>query len=497
MSETASATALDWLLSHFPAIATHPFAERHRRLWAWFESLSPGGTVPPRPRVEVWPRGGAKSSTAELGCAYLSTRLTRRFVLYVSGTQAQADLHVQSIASHLEELGVDRAVSRYGTSKGWRRDQLRTVDGFYVAAYGLDGASRGIKIEQYRPDLIIFDDIDSQCDSSAMLKTKIDAITRAIIPTGSRDCAILFLQNLIHADGIVAQLVDDRAEFLLDRDVPPPDPAVTGLKTEIVRNANGRNVHKIVEGTATWEGQPLEVCERQINDWGLQAFLREAQHEVRGAAGYFFETSRMQVVDDCPNLAWVCLAFDLAGTEGAGDFTAAVLMGKGSDGVFYVLQATRGQYGSERVRGLIVSYAKRVRDRFPRYSIRLPQDPGQAGKYQADHFGRLLAEFSSVRILPVTGRKAVRAYGYAEQVNLGNVRLLRGDWNAAFIDEHRRFREDETHEFDDQVDAAADAFNELYGQIEATSYSRITRNKAFCDLWESRVDEEEDEAGED
>jgi predicted phage terminase large subunit-like protein len=409
----------------------------------------------------------------------VGTKLSRRFALYVSGTQDQADLHVQTIASLFEQIGADRAVSKYGTSKGWRRNQLRTAMGFNVAAYGLDGATRGIKIEKYRPDLIIFDDIDSQDDSTVAVQKKIAAITRAIIPTGSSDCAILFLQNLIHEDGVVSQLVDGRAEFLLDREVPQQDPAVSGLLTEIVERPDGARVYRIVGGEATWAGQPLETCERQINDWGLKAFLREAQHEVKSVEGYFFETSRFEIVEEPPELLRVCLAWDLAATEGAGDHTVGVLIGLAESGVIYVLDVTRGQWASDKVRGLIKRNAERVHERFARYTIRLPQDPGQAGKDQADQLRRLLAAYQTVRVESVTGAKAVRARGWAEKVNLGNVRLVRGSWNAAFVEEHRKFREDETSEFDDQVDAAADAYNELEPPAEVSVSRRINPNRAY------------------
>lgn len=405
--------------------------------------------------------------------------MTRRFVLYVSGTQDQADSHVKSIASLLEGIGASRAVSRYGTSKGWRRNQLRTASGFNVAAYGLDAATRGIKIEEYRPDLIIFDDIDSQRDSSLVVERKTAAITRAIIPTGSPDCAILFLQNLIHEDGIVAQLVDGRADFLLDRDAPEPDPAIRGLVTSIEDRPDGCKAHRIIAGEATWEGQPREVCEEQINAWGLSAFLREAQHEVKGSDGYFFDSQKFLVVEDAPSLVATCLAWDLAATEGSGDYTVAVLMGLADNGVAYVLKVVRGQFASDRVRRLIFREAQQVHDRFVNYSIHLPQDPGQAGKDQADQLRRLLGGFRSVRVESASGSKAVRARGWADRVNVGNVRLLRGPWNRDFIEEHRKFREDGTHDHDDQIDAAADAFNELTARPPATMSRRITTSGTY------------------
>jgi len=41
----------------------------------------------------------------------------------------------------------------------------------------------------------------------------------------------------------------------------------------------------ITGGQATWEGQNLEVCQNNINTWGLTSFLQEAQHEVDNIVG--------------------------------------------------------------------------------------------------------------------------------------------------------------------------------------------------------------------
>jgi predicted phage terminase large subunit-like protein len=67
-----------------------------------------------------------------------------------------------------------------------------------------------------------------------------------------------------------------------------------------------------------------------------------------------------------------------------------------------------------------------------------------------------------------TGSKEVRAMPFAAACEAGLVELERGDWNRAFIDELCAFP---TGQHDDQVDAAADAFNWLAGQQEFRWYS--------------------------
>lgn len=263
-------------------------AERHRKLWEWIDALTPG--VRPRARVESWPRGGGKSTSVELGVVRVGEKLSRRFALYVSATQDQADKHVQAVAARFEFLGRGRRVNKYGISQGWKVDLLRTDHGFNVMALGLDAAARGVKLEDFRPDFIIFDDIDGRHDSEAIVAKKIATITETIIPAGSSDCAVLFIQNRIHSGSIMASLIDGTADFLLRREVFE-EPAVIGLEYESVVTEEGRE-YRITAGTPTWEGQPLEVCEAQMNDWGRAAFLREAQHETDAEEDGLWQRSR-------------------------------------------------------------------------------------------------------------------------------------------------------------------------------------------------------------
>jgi len=279
-----------WLRHHFPHVTTAPLAERHIRLWDWFENLERG--IKPPPQIEIWARGSAKSTTAELGVVRVGVKLSRRFVLYVSGIQDQADSHVQSIATYLETVGAEPMLNKMGRAKGWRRNQLRTANGFNVAAFGIDNCQRGIKIDEFRPDLIIVDDVDSRHDSIDAVNKKIEALVQTILPTGSTDCAILFVENMVHSNSIAKQFEDGRAKFLLNRIVPTPVPAVEGLQVDTVpaSEANKVATYKVIAGTATWAGQSLATCEQQINEWGLDAFMREAQHDVRHAGDLFFPT---------------------------------------------------------------------------------------------------------------------------------------------------------------------------------------------------------------
>ena len=276
-----------WLLRNFPGyLASMPKDGRHARIWDWFGALRLGTRPTPSARIENWPRGGGKSSSVEGGAAYAGITGRRRFVMYVSGTQAKADVHVQAIGGILERVGVERSVNRYGNSKGWTQQLLRAANGFNVISFGLDAGARGIKLDEFRPDLIVLDDVDDRHDTLATVQKKIETITQSILPSGSTDYAVLFVQNTIHADSVMAQLIDGRAAFLLDREPIVVEPALLGFEYRQVKTDAGLRYE--ISGAPTWDGQSLDVCQGQINDWGLTAFLREAQHEVENVTGSMF-----------------------------------------------------------------------------------------------------------------------------------------------------------------------------------------------------------------
>lgn len=283
-AETRALGAEAWLGRTFPGYVARGFAPYHAELWGWVWSLRPGAR--PEPFVGVWPRGAGKSTSAELACVAAAALDVRGYALYVSATQDQADKHVDTIAAMLESGGVQREypelgarmVGKYGNSRGWRRSRLRTASGYTVDAIGLDTAARGIKVEDRRPDFMVIDDIDQEHDTPAATEKKIVSLTQKLLPAGAPDLAVLAIQNLVLPDGVFARLANvarEPADFLRDRAVSGPHPAIAGMETTI---AGERVV--IAAGEPTWGGMDIPACEGLIASMGLAAFLIECQHEL-------------------------------------------------------------------------------------------------------------------------------------------------------------------------------------------------------------------------
>jgi predicted phage terminase large subunit-like protein len=203
---------------------------------------------------------------------------------------------------------------------------------------------------------------------------------------------------------------------------------------------------------------PRAVVERDKKIMGAYAVAGQFQQRPAPKKGGEFEPDLITVVDALPAgpIRW-CRGWDLAATEGAGDYTAGVKLGQLGDGRYVVANVVREQYGTAKRDALIKSTASG--DGMGQAKQSLPQDPGQAGKGQVAGLTAMLAGHI-VHSSPESGDKVVRARPFASQVNAGNVLMLRAPWNTAFTDELRLFP---NGAHDDQVDAVARAFVGLLG----------------------------------
>ena len=192
-----------------------------------------------------------------------------------------------------------------------------------------------------------------------------------------------------------------------------------------------------------------------------QERLLKGNWKIRPAAGLYFARNQVRIVHTVPDkIVSVARAWDLAATEITStnknpDRTAGVLIGRLRNGQYIVLDVKRQALNAANVRTLIRNTATTDRAEYHCSKIYIPQDPGQAGKEQAQSYVRAMAGFN-IQCHTVTGDKVTRAEPFAAQWQQGNVLLLEGAWNDEFLTELEGFP-DALH--DDQVDAAADAFN--------------------------------------
>lgn len=185
--------------------------------------------------------------------------------------------------------------------------------------------------------------------------------------------------------------------------------------------------------------------------------------KIKPAAGLYFKRSQIgQMLTMIPNdvVRWV-RAWDLAATaEGEGGepaYTAGVLMGKRKNGRYIVADVINVRQTAADVRKTIKFTAMSDIAKYKRVKIRLPQDPGQAGKDQAQSYIKYLAGFD-VTAIPESGSKEVRAEPMAAQWQAGNFDVLIADWNETYFNQLESFP---MSKFKDMVDAGSSAFSQL------------------------------------
>ena len=126
----------------------------------------------------------------------------------------------------------------------------------------------------------------------------------------------------------------------------------------------------------------------------------------------------------------------------------------GEHDAIYVMDVVRARWSPGEIEQKIKMVAALDGDRC---MIRIPQDPGGAGRFQAHYLAGKLRGYN-VTTEREEGSKPYRANPFAAQCEHGFVKLLAGSWNAAFIEELCAFP---NGAHDDQVDAAAAAFRAL------------------------------------
>lgn len=191
--------------------------------------------------------------------------------------------------------------------------------------------------------------------------------------------------------------------------------------------------------------------------------LKNGNWNVRVHAGDYFKRRWFCIVEPDDEIVsevtrWT-RAWDLAATEVSEknknpDWTAGGLVGITRDGALVVRDVERFRVGPGGVEDAIV----RLGTQDGRgVAVSVWQDPGQAGKQQVEHQRKLLMRHGLVLDAePATSNKETYAKLWSPVAERGDVYLVRGAWNDAFMSEHEAFPTAGVH--DDQVDMMSRAY---------------------------------------
>ncbi|MCP9494074.1 MAG: phage terminase large subunit [Pyrinomonadaceae bacterium MAG19_C2-C3] len=305
-------------------------------------------------------------------------------------------------------------------------------------------------------DLVIIDDPvkdRAEADSETIRKQIIAAYRESIYTRLQPGAAIIIIMTRWHEDDLVGTLIEEMSAGGEHWDVVN----LPAICVDSVNDPLKRAVGEALEPRRFDVPDLMRIKTVLTATEGPRAWDALYQGNPQPAGGTMFLRDKFKIAHALPAGCKFIRRWDNAATEGGGDYTAGVLMALAPDFTYYVCDVVRGQWAGNARDEIIQQTAELDKIKYGFVHVRGVQDPGSAGVDAAAAFIRLLNGFS-VDTERESGEKKVRAAAYSSQQQAGNVRLIAGLWNALFTSEHTSFP---TGRHDDQVDAAAGAYNYL------------------------------------
>lgn len=212
-----------WFKYHFPKYASAPPAQFHKdatiRIFSKREYYE----------VRNWSRELAKSTRTMMEILYLSLvghlvdgkRYRKQNILIISNSYDNAERLLLPFMVNLEKN--PRLIHDYGIQQAlgsWEAGEFITKSGVAFRALGAGQSPRGTRNEAIRPDVIIFDDLDTDedCHNPDTIDKHWDWVGDAVIPTRSisTPLTVIWCGNIIAEDCCVvrAQKYADHVDII-------------------------------------------------------------------------------------------------------------------------------------------------------------------------------------------------------------------------------------------------------------------------------------------
>lgn len=212
-----------------------------------------------------------------------------------------------------------------------------------------------------------------------------------------------------------------------------------------------------------------------------RARLLDGNWKIRAVAGMYFPREDGVLIDWQPQehdiVKWV-RSWDLAASEESDgrdpDWTVGMLLGRRQNGKVVIADVIRVRRKAAEVRSLIRNLA--VKDG-KNVWISIPQDPGQAGRDQADSYKQLLSGFT-VLSRSITKNKTTMAEPAAALWQQGNIEIVRAAWNEELLAELEQFPEGK---HDDLIDSLSAGVRALPGHAKP-DYSKTGLSGRFKEI---------------
>lgn len=142
----------------------------------------------------------------------------KKFVLILCQTKAQAKQHMINLKRELETnqlLKNDLGPFQEDSNDEWGSSSLVfSKTGARITAASSEQSIRGLRHNQYRPDLIIGDDVEDLASAKTRegREKTYQWLTGEVVPAGDRNTRLIIIGNLLHEDSLLMKLKRDLEE---------------------------------------------------------------------------------------------------------------------------------------------------------------------------------------------------------------------------------------------------------------------------------------------
>lgn len=299
------------------------------------------------------PRAHAKSTITNLiFLSWVIAYQKAHFIFIISNTLKQSSLHLETLKSEIEFN--DKFQMLYGALKTdkWASEEIELKGRIKIFARGSGQQIRGLKYMNYRPDLVILDDLEDDelvqsADRRAALQRWLHSeVEPALDVERGR---IVYIGTILHHDS------------LLNKIVSPQKDAYSEWETRIYKAM-------VAEGVALWPDhltyQDLEKKRDEFIRAGVgHLFYAEYQNEPRDSEDQFFQRDDWRyyeegdIQDKLLNTFTSC---DLAVSRGKqADYSVIVTVSIDTAGNHYIREIRRGRWSpKEIVDQIFLAYTK-------------------------------------------------------------------------------------------------------------------------------------------
>lgn len=214
-------------------------------------------------------------------------------------------------------------------------------------------------------------------------------------------------------------------------------------------------------GEALWpERYDEKKLEKIRVTLGEYRFAAEYQQSPKPKSGGLFDPELIEIIDFMPDCIQEVRFYDLAVTKKkSSDYTAGIKLGLMQDEEIAVLDMWRRQLTAPDIQEGIVQNAM-----IDGTAVKIILEAEKAGIIELDYLLRdpRLRGYT-IEAKPPVGDKYTRAGPFASRVKGRKVKMVRGAWNRAYLDELAMFPAGH----DDQVDASSGGYDELVNGTSA------------------------------